>query len=87
MITNTAKDIIKKGEIVLEVNRSGITQKLTFKIKRIKVSNVEYVELFSDKLVGFSELQRLSNETGLPIESNNIKAFPTGLGIKDFINL
>ncbi len=79
--------IIKEGSAELEVNRSGITQKVRFIVKEVKFGKFSYQELFTEKLINYSELQRLSNATELPVESNNIRAFPNGKGAKDFIQM
>ena len=45
------------------------------------------MELFLDRLLDRSELQRVANEIGLPIEAENGRAMPEGKGEKDFIGL
>ncbi|ASI14226.1 hypothetical protein Mia14_0954 [Candidatus Mancarchaeum acidiphilum] len=87
MVGESAKKILKEGEATFEVNRSGIRQKIRFTVKKIKQGNLEYTELFSEKLIGFAELQRISEEAGLPVQSQTARAFPKGMGIKDFLNL
>jgi hypothetical protein len=83
----TAKGIIKAGSKQVRVKRAGMYQFQTFTIKRIKHGNESFVELFLDKVLDMSELIRLANELGLPVESQNGRAFPPGTGAKDFVGL
>ena len=63
-------------------------QFLVFKIKKVPFGKDDYyTELFVDRVLDMSELQRVANETGLPVEAENGKAFPEGTGAKDFMNL
>lgn len=87
MVDQKALKIIKDGGIKLRVQRSGMLQVMPFKIKKIPMGKDYYVELFLDRLLDMSELQRVSNETMLPVEAENGRAFPEGLGAKDFLNL
>lgn len=87
MLSEQASRIIKIGEIKLRVKRSGMLQYLTFKVKRIDIGNEKFVELHVDRLVDMSEVSRLADEIGLPVESQNCRAFPKGKGAKDFINI
>ncbi len=86
-LSESAKRILKEGSIKARVKRSGMLQMMTFTIKRIQVGNSHYVELFLDRVIDTSELLRLANELGLPIEAQNGRAFPTGKGAKDFLGL
>lgn len=86
-LSETAKKIIKDGSIELKLKRAGMFQFQTFTIKRVKHGKESFVELFLDKVIDISELHRLSNELGLPIEVQNGRAFPEGKGASDFIGL
>ncbi len=87
MISEYARSIIKNGEIKLRVKRSGMLQYLTFRVKRIEIGNEKFTELHADRLVDMSEVSRLADEIGLPVESQNCRAFPKGKGAKDFVNI
>ena len=87
MVSDNALRIIKEGSIRAKVKRGGMLQFQVFKIKRIKIGNGEFVELFLDKVLDTSEIMRIAEETGLPVEAENGRAFPTGTGAKDFIGL
>lgn len=56
-------------------------------VKRIAVGGDKFVELFVDRMIDMTELERLANELGLPVEAENGRAFPHRLGAKDFLNL
>jgi hypothetical protein len=86
-LSETAKRIINDGSIQVKLKRAGMFQNQTFMIKRIKHGRESFVELFLDKVIDISELHRLSNELGLPIEVQNGRAFPEGKGAGDFIGL
>lgn len=88
MVDEKAMEIIRNGSIRLRVKRSGMLQYLVFKIKKIPIGkNDYYVELFVDRVLDMSELQRVAIETSLPVESENGRAFPEGKGAKDFLNV
>lgn len=87
MIDETAKRIIKEGGTQVRVKRSGMLQMLSFKIKKVYIGKDYYVELHSERVLAFSELQRVANETQLPVEVENGRAFPEGKGAKDFLNI
>jgi len=80
-------EILKRGSIRIEVKRSGMLQKMLFTVKRIKIGEHEFVELYLPRHLELSELQRVADETGLPVEAENIRAFPKGKGAIDFIGL
>jgi hypothetical protein len=69
------------------VKRSGMIQSMTLTVKRVKLGDETFVELFVDRLIDMSELIRVANELGLPVEAQNGRAFPNGTGAKDFVNL
>ena len=83
-ISEVARDIVRRGSIKIRVKRSGMLQQLTFKIKEATAGNIKYYELYTDRLVDTSELVRVAEEIGLPVEAPNGKAFPKGSGASDF---
>jgi len=87
MIDERAKKIIQDGSIRMKVWRTGMLQFQIFKVKRVKIGQQEFVELFLDRLLDRSELQKVANEIGLPVEAENGRAMPEGKGEKDFIGL
>jgi hypothetical protein len=87
MVDYLARKILDEGSIRLKVKRSGMLQFLVFKVKKVHIGKDYYVELFVDRLLELSELQRVANETHLPVEAENGKAFPEGLGANDFLNV
>jgi len=87
MVEEKALKIISDGSIRIKVRRSGMYQYLVFKVKKIPIGQEYYVELFVDRVLEMSELQRVASETALPVEAENGKAFPEGKGAKDFLNL
>jgi len=82
-----ARNAIRQGWIKIRVVRSGMFQQLTFAVKKVKIGNVEYTELYTDRQVDMSELTRIAKEAGLPVEAKNAKAFPEGKSAQDFQNL
>ncbi len=87
MAANSIESILKEGELKLKVKRAGMLQFITFHIKKIPTGNFEYPELYSERVIDISELIRIANEVGLPVEAHGVRAFPDGKGAKDFINL
>lgn len=87
MVDDNAMRIIKDGSIRLKVRRSGMLQFQVFKIRKMYIGKDYYIELFLDRVIDMSELQRVANETGLPVEAENGRAFPDGKGAKDFLNI
>ncbi len=88
MVDDKAAAIIREGSIRLRVKRSGMLQFQVFKVKRMPFGKGDYyIELFLDRVIDMSELQRVANETKLPVEAENGRAFPDGMGAKDFLNL
>lgn len=86
-ISENAKRIIAQGSIKVRVKRSGMLQQMTFNVKKVSLGSDTFTELFLDRLIDMSELVRLANEIGLPIEAQNGRAFPEGKGSKDFLNI
>ena len=87
VLSERAGEVLAAGSIKVRVSRSGIYQRITFAVKVVRLGNVEYKELFSDKLIDSSEIQRVAEETGLPVEAQNGRAFPRGTSSADFQNL
>ena len=87
MISDKAASILKNGEVVIRVKRAGMYQQLTFKVRRIPVGNTHFAELFVDRVLNLDEIVRIANDLGLPVESQNGRAFPVGKGANDFIGL
>ncbi len=83
-LSDKAKEVIRRGSIKIRVVRSGMYQQLTFVVKRVKEGNIEYPELFTGRQVDISELKRIANEIGLPVEAPNGHAFPTSTSAIDF---
>ena len=87
MISQNALEIIKNGEVRTKVQRAGMSQFLIFKVKRVRLGETTFVELFVDRVVNIDEILRLANELGLPVESQNGRAFPEGKSANDFAGL
>lgn len=59
-----------------------------FVIRRVSAGkDQQFVELYLDRVLDMKEVERVANETGLPVETQNGRLFPTGLGVRDFIGL
>jgi hypothetical protein len=86
-ITGKTLEIIKKGSIKIRVVRSGMFQQMTFEVKRVTLGNIEYAELFTERMIDMSELKRIALETGLPVEAQNGRIFPPGKVASDFQGL
>ena len=86
-ISGNARDAIRKGSIKLRVTRSGMFQQLTFIVRKTRLGNVEYTELYTARQVDMSELTRIAGEIGLPVRAQNAEAFPEGASAQDFQNL
>ncbi len=87
ILTEKTKEIIRTGFIRIRVLRSGMFQQMTFKIKKVRSGNIEYTELFIDRMIDTSELIRIVRETGLPVEAHNGRAFPEDSSASDFQGL
>ncbi len=86
-LSSNAHRILKEGSTKIRVVRSGMFQQLTFKVRRVQLGNITYVELQTDRMIDISELNRIAGEIGLPVESQNGKAFPKGTSASDFQGL
>ncbi len=78
---------LKAGELRTRVKRAGMLQFIVFRIKRVALGGSDYPELFSDRMIDLSELQRIADSVGLPVEAQNGRAFPSGKGAKDFLGV
>ena len=65
--------------------RSGMYQQITFAVKRVTHGNIVYVELATERQIDMTELSRVADEIGLPVEAPNGKAFPKGTSAVDFV--
>ncbi|MEM0200936.1 MAG: hypothetical protein QXD23_00850 [Candidatus Micrarchaeaceae archaeon] len=83
-IPESSKIILERGTIKIRVIRSGMYQQITFSVKKIKLGNIEYIELFSDRLIDISELKRIAEELKIPVAAQNGTAFPEGKSVEDF---
>lgn len=86
-LTPQASEALRTGSIKLKVTRSGMFQQLTFKIRKTNLGNIQYTELYTERLIDANELSRLANEIGLPVEAQNGRAFPKGTSAADFSSL
>ena len=86
-LSQKAKEAIAKGAFKIRVVRNGMFQQLTFNVKRVQLGNVTYVELATDRQVDLSELTKVAEEYGLPVEAQNGKAFPKGTSATDFAGM
>ncbi|MDE1761965.1 MAG: hypothetical protein KGH78_02100 [Candidatus Micrarchaeota archaeon] len=82
-----ARQAIQNGSIKIRVKRSGMYQQLTFHARKALMGNVEFIELFTDRIVDTSELLKVAEDFGLPIEAPNAKVFPKGTSAQDFSSL
>lgn len=83
-LSSEAEAVIRNGSVKIRVLRSGMYQQMTFKVKRAKNVNTEYLELFIDRMIDTHEIIRIAKEFGLPVEAQNGKAFPEGTTASDF---
>lgn len=83
-LSQKAKEVLAQGMIKIRVNRNGMFQQITFRIRAARLGNIEYKELFTDKTIGPTELANIANEIGLPVKAPNCSAFPKGAGVADF---
>ncbi|MGC8651757.1 MAG: hypothetical protein ACP5UH_00690 [Candidatus Micrarchaeia archaeon] len=81
------KGILARNEIKIRVKRTGMYQVLTFTVRRVPLGDTYFVELYTKKVLDISELKRVANETGLPVEAENGRAFPEGKGATDFVGM
>ena len=87
MLSDKAIEILKNGSISVRVKRAGMLQFQTFKVKKVSICGDSFTELYLNKMIDMSELHRLADELGLPVETENGRSFPEGKGAKDFIGV
>ena len=81
------EELLAAGSVDLRVKRTGMFQKLTFRVVRhaTPVGLVPYITL--DKFLDLSELMRIAEEYSLPVQASNGKVYPRGTREMDFIGL
>jgi hypothetical protein len=84
-MNDIAAKILKEGSVRIRVKRTGMFQFQVFKVRKVKVGNNEFVELYLDRVLDMPEIHRVAAETGLPVEATNGRAFPEGTGATDFL--
>jgi hypothetical protein len=87
MINDYAKRVLQEGSVRIKVKRFGMLQFQVFKVKRVRLGNSDFPELFIDKVIDMGELFRVANEIGLPVEAENGRVFPKGTAANDFAGL
>ncbi|MGC8567715.1 MAG: hypothetical protein ACP5RP_00110 [Candidatus Micrarchaeia archaeon] len=78
-------EIIKRGFVKIRVKRAGMLQQLSFSVKKVEIENSYYNELYSPRLVELSEIERIADLMGMPVEAGGKRAFPKGKTALDFI--
>jgi hypothetical protein len=87
MLSANTKKIIESGETRTKVKRAGMQQFVILKVRKVNLGQDQFTELYTDRMIDLSELARIAEEIGLPIEAQNGRAFPERKGAKDFISL
>lgn len=83
-VTQKGREALKNGSVKIRVTRGGMGQQVTFTVRRKDVAGIKYVELFTDRVIALTELEKIAEEMGLPVEAPNGEAFPKGAGRMDF---
>lgn len=83
-LSEKAQSIVKQGSIKLRVSRSGIFQQITFRTKSTSIGNIKFIELYTERTIELTELAKIAEESELPVEAPNGRAFPKGKGATDF---
>ena len=81
------KKILEDGKVEIRVHRSGMWQRIIFTVKRIDSPAGSYPILFTDRMIDFNELAKVSQECDLPVQAPNGTAFPKGKSPADFRDL
>lgn len=84
-LSGESEKILREGSVRVRVWRTGMLQQITLNVKKVAIGDTQFVELFFPRVIDRSELSRIANELGLPVEAENGTAFPEGKGAKDFI--
>jgi hypothetical protein len=85
MLSEAARRIVAQEQVRERVRRAGMFQFQVFKVRMVPLAGGEFVELFLDKVLDMSEVQRVADKFRLPVETQNGRAFPSGTGAKDFM--
>jgi hypothetical protein len=83
-LSEKAKQALEKKELKVRVSRNGMFQWVTFKVRPARLGNIEYWELYTERVTGLSELEKIAEDIGLPASAPNGHAFPKGKGAADF---
>ena len=83
-LTPKGEEALRQGSVKIRVTRGGIAQQVTFIVRRKSYAGTTYLEIFSDRIIALTELERIADDIGLPAEAPNGEAFPTGKGRADF---
>lgn len=86
-ISEVARRTVEEGRARVRVRRAGMFQFVVLEIRRVKIGDSQFAELYVDRIIDSKELERVANELGLPVEAENGRAFPEGMGAKDFIGV
>lgn len=86
-LSEQGREALNSGSIKIRVMRSGMFQQMTFKVRKVRNGNIEYAELFIDRMIDSNEITRIAREYGLPVEAQNGRAFPEGTTASDFQGL
>lgn len=78
-------DFKEGGSVQLRVKRSGMYQRVVFKMVTEPSPAGKYKLLVTDRQIGINELTQLSNEIGLPLRASGMTVFPKGKSSLDFI--
>lgn len=71
--------------IQLRLKRSGIFQRIVFKMTAEPSPAGPYKLLKTDRQIPINELEKLAGETGLPLRAAGISVFPKGKSLRDFL--
>ena len=83
-INSRGEEALRQGSVKIKVTRGGVGQQITFRVRHKDVAGIHYVELFTDRIIALTELEKIAEDLGLPVEAPNGEAFPTGTGRQDF---
>lgn len=86
-LSNAAKEILRAGSTKIRVRRSGMYQQITFTVKKVRLGNIEYSELFTERLIEMPDMMRIAEETRLPVECPSGRVFPKGTSAADFASI
>ena len=78
-------EFVEGKSVILRVNRGGMFQRIVFKMVGERSPAGKYKLLVTDRQLPVNELQRLADETGLPLRAASMTVFPKGKSSKDFL--